>query len=495
MPLPQTLSQILRARNESIRPNIEETNLETGTIYHFGEGTVYEAGYSSQYGTNMCWKAPDYGCAIIEAWGAGGSGARIACCGFALPGNAGAYSKKSICVWPAGGLSAATTFTYSGTGVSASGTFNAVTIKSTSGKGTGAVINITKTTGTAYTSTITATLTLRTDNGTTTGLGYAVGDTIVIDGANLGGVTSTNDLTITLATAVNAGSYVAGCIGRSCNNASGTCTRGCSDPTMLCWCVTASCAGCMCAEGGKGGVGFCSTSTSAWMCYYYNGFCGTNRDFASIACTYLGPNAASCAAARKGCEDWYCNIYCQEAKCYTCLVGSNPSACGATGCTYTYNGCGYCGIICNVCTGSWQAKAYGGDVNCAGIPGCLSFDNCVPNCYCYYKYHAPLPAGLYSTDGSLVTANMGEADEQQSGVSGQSGFSYFAVLGGLSKSPRQGANNPYCWAGSRGCGCYEWSGCAQIMPIGAGAPATAICGDMCDHGLRGGMGAIRIKFF
>jgi hypothetical protein len=230
------------------------------------------------------------------------------------------------------------------------------------------------------------------------------------------------------------------------------------------------------------------------MCYYYNGFCGTNRDFSCIACTYVGANAAACAQARKGCEDWYCNIYCQGALCYTCVTGNNPSACGLTGCTYSYNGCSWCGIVCNVCTGSWQARGWGGDVNCGGIPGCVSFDGCDPTSYCYYKYHAPLPAGLYSTDGSLVTANL-MLDDFQSPVSGQGMFSYFAALGGLSKSPRQGAYNPHCWSNGRGCGCYEWSGCNNLMPIGAGAPPTAICGDVCDHGMRGGGGAIRIKFY
>jgi hypothetical protein len=407
MPQPQTLSQLLRARNESIRPNLEETNLETGTIFMYSEGTTYSP-YASNQGSGFCWKPPTYGCAIIEAWGAGGSAGKVACCGYGLPGNSGAYSKKSICVWPAGGLSAATTFTYSGTGVSASGTFNAVTIKSTSGKGTGAVINITKTTGTAYTSTITATLTLRTDNGTTTGLGYAVGDTIVIDGANLGGVTSTNDLTITLATSVNAGSFVCGVPGRSCNNPSAACFRGCSDPTGLCWCVTTGCAGCVCAEGGRGGVSYCSTGTGAWCCYYYNGFCGTNREYSCIACTYQDGAGRSSAQPKRGCEDWYCNIYCQGALCYTCCNVGNP-----VGAPCNFAGASNCGIVCNVCTGSWQARAYGGDINCCGIPGCTSFDNACPNCFCYYKYHAPIPAGLYSTDGNIITVNMTETDEQK----------------------------------------------------------------------------------
>jgi len=491
MPQPQTISQLLRQRNDSLRNNLpEETNLETGTIYMYTEGTTYTP-YSNQYGGGFCWNAPCYGCAVIEVWGAGGSAARIACCGFAIPGNSGAYSKKTICVWPKGGITSSTTFTPTGTGVSASGTFPAVAIKSTSGKGTGAVINIVKTTGTTYSTTITATVTLRTDNSTTVGQGYAVGDTIVISGANLGGVDSTNDLTLTIATSVNAGSFVCGIAGRSCNNPSTACFRGCSESSGICWCITSGCAGCVCAQGGKGGVGFCSTGTSAWCCYYWNGFCGTNRDFACTACTNycLG---VSCAQAKKGFEDYQCNIYCQGAKCYTCAT-SGAATLPNMGCTYS--GMSLCGIICNVCTGDWQAAGYGGDVNCNGLVGCLSFDNQTPNCYCFYKWHAPLPAGLYTTDGTIITANMTEQDEQQAPPSGAAMFSYFSAIGGLSKSPRAGASDSYCYNNGRGCGCYEYSGCVQMMPIGGGAPATSVCGDMCDHGMRGGMGAIRIKFF
>jgi hypothetical protein len=490
MPQAQTLSQLLRARNESIRPNLEETNLETGTIFMYTEGTTYSP-YSTNAGGGFCWKAPTYGCAVIEAWGAGGSAGKVACCGYGLPGNSGAYAKKSICVWPPGGLTSATTYTHAGTGVSAAGTFNAVAIKSTSGRGTGAVINIVKTVGTTYSTTITATVTLRTDNGVTVGQDYKVGDTIVIDGANLGGVTVTNDLTITVATSVDSGSFVRGLPGRSCNNPSAACFRGCSDPTGVCWCIGTGSAGCMCAEGGQGGRSFCTTGAGGWCCYFFNGYCGTNREYSCIACTYQDGAGRSSAQTRKGCEDWYCNIYCQGALCYTCCNVGNP-----VGAPCNFAGASSCGIICNVnAANPWQARAYGGDINCCGLVGCMSFDNATPNCFCYYKYHAPIPAGLYSTDGNIITVNMTETDEQQSGVSGQTMFSYFSAIGGLSKSPRAGASDSYCYNNGRGCGCYEYSGCVQMMPIGAGAPAGAVCGDMCDHGMRGGMGAVRIKFF
>ena len=88
--------------------------------------------------------------------------------------------------------SSTTTLTSSGTSASAASTYNGVTQLSTSGSGTGATFNITKTgASTTYVGTTTVTVT----NG---GTGYAVGDTIVISGADLGGVLTTNDLTLTI---------------------------------------------------------------------------------------------------------------------------------------------------------------------------------------------------------------------------------------------------------------------------------------------------------
>ena len=36
------------------------------------------------------------GTVTIEMWGAGGSGAKMCCCGNGLPGNSGSYSKRTI---------------------------------------------------------------------------------------------------------------------------------------------------------------------------------------------------------------------------------------------------------------------------------------------------------------------------------------------------------------------------------------------------------------
>jgi hypothetical protein len=100
---------------------------------------------------------------------------------------------------PAGHLTQGpTTFTASGTSVTAAATYTGVTQSATDGSGTGAVFTITKTgSGTDYSGFITVTI-------TSGGAGYAVGDTITIPGASLGGATSANNLTLTVGGSVGA---------------------------------------------------------------------------------------------------------------------------------------------------------------------------------------------------------------------------------------------------------------------------------------------------
>ncbi len=82
---------LARAKNEIIAFN--EENLEQGMIWAFTPGNV-----RTNFCTGFCWLAPGPGTAVIEVWGAGGSGSRMCCCGFGLPGNPGAYAKKTITV-------------------------------------------------------------------------------------------------------------------------------------------------------------------------------------------------------------------------------------------------------------------------------------------------------------------------------------------------------------------------------------------------------------
>lgn len=90
------LTSILKTRNADAASNVNETNLETGTIWAYSPGTIY-GGFTCDPG-NICWISPGTGTAVIEIWGAGGPGSRMCCCGHGFPGNAGAYSKKTIAV-------------------------------------------------------------------------------------------------------------------------------------------------------------------------------------------------------------------------------------------------------------------------------------------------------------------------------------------------------------------------------------------------------------
>lgn len=88
-----TLSQILETKRNTFR-NAEE-NIERGQITVFANPAQF-----SGYYNNFCWQAPGCGQVEIELWGASGSGAKMCCCGFGLPGNPGAYAKKTIQVVP-----------------------------------------------------------------------------------------------------------------------------------------------------------------------------------------------------------------------------------------------------------------------------------------------------------------------------------------------------------------------------------------------------------
>lgn len=76
-------------------PFVEETGLEQGEIFAFYP-PCYNPGNAAT--GCVCWNSPGTGYAVVEIWGAGGSGGKMCCCGAGIPGNPGAYSKKCICV-------------------------------------------------------------------------------------------------------------------------------------------------------------------------------------------------------------------------------------------------------------------------------------------------------------------------------------------------------------------------------------------------------------
>jgi len=88
------LSDLLSSREiTAYQENLPKGKIFTAT----GLGGMY-----SCIRTDMqwCWNSPGCGIAVIEVWGAAGSASCNCCCGVGLPGNTGAYLKKTIAVTP-----------------------------------------------------------------------------------------------------------------------------------------------------------------------------------------------------------------------------------------------------------------------------------------------------------------------------------------------------------------------------------------------------------
>lgn len=87
-----SLSTIVANKRENLGA-AQEQNLETGEIYSF-TATKTVANNRCKF----CWVAPAAGRVVVEIWGAAGGGGRMCCCGNGVPGNAPAYSKKTMSI-------------------------------------------------------------------------------------------------------------------------------------------------------------------------------------------------------------------------------------------------------------------------------------------------------------------------------------------------------------------------------------------------------------
>jgi hypothetical protein len=317
-----SLKSLLGTKNREI----VEYNLEKGKIWTYGTSGMYNTTCNCG-----CWCAPGSGSVTLEVWGAGGSGARMCCCGMGVPGNSGAYSKKQF--------------------------------------------NVTQ------------------------------------------------------------GIITCGTAGRSCGNSDSLCFRGCSESTQVCWRSSDSGAnGCICSQGGRGGITFCTTGASPYCCFAANGFCATKLD--------------------------------------------NEN----------------CGLICNKCSGSFEAEAYGGDLNKPGTVSCSLFAECYANnTACGYTYHIAMPPGVLSKESSMITFSP-EVDSVNHNWSGAGIHQFQAALNAASRNPTNGGFHHSCWMGHRACGCYEMQGCQYHVPVGTGGPPPNQCPGVRDGAWRGGPGGFRIKY-
>jgi hypothetical protein len=237
---------------------------------------------------------------------------------------------------------------------------------------------------------------------------------------------------------VSAGSYVCGIVGASCGNADTMCFRGCSQPTQLCW-VTTDENGCICAMGGRAGVSFCTTDPGSPYCCFRN---------AGLCAVQIGGNC--------------------------------------------------CGIVCHYCDNGglepdWIAKAFGGDVNKSGGFSCVTFMNQRSNNPCCVQQHIQTSPGIFAEDGAVVTFQM-EGDVGYSNWSGNGIHQMIFALNSASRTPQKGQPFSSCWNASRACGCYQTHGCVPYLPHGVPGIAPNPCTDFFDYAIRGGHGAVRIKF-
>ncbi len=150
-----------------------------------------------------------------------------------------------------------------------------------------------------------------------------------------------------------------------------------------------------------------------------------------------------------------------------------------------------CGLVCNIGDGFFIPEAFGGnEINCQGSFSCVFIGDCNSCCWPLHTQYITTSPYIYSEEPVTIQAAMDPlaltvgfaVDSLQQGLSG------------VSTSPTNGSNYRYCWSSTQYCGCYEAQGCKTVLPTGIPAPGVTPCNNVRDHGLRGGMGTVKIKF-
>lgn len=232
---------------------------------------------------------------------------------------------------------------------------------------------------------------------------------------------------------VAAGNTITGVVGDSCGNASTLGYRGRSESSGVCW-ITADGNGCICAEGGFGGRSFCNAGTTSIACCALTlGYCGT-------------------------------------------IVSTG------------------CGIICNFAgpDNIVSAQAYGGDKNCSGGISLACFFACSSASTGSFRFIPAISPGIFSTDTSYM--NVQECAGNTVSNCYETGPTYILAVGSLGRVLGNNARLYEAANSAKWCGCYEQTGCEYFLPPGVPGSGGQPCASVRDSGLRGGSGAVRIRF-
>lgn len=102
------MASLANILENKLQVSADETNLVKGSIWNHTGSPMNDDTHS------FCWESPGNGTAVIEVWGAGGTGSVECCCSVSVPGNPGAYSKRTVTVDSGSFVCGCTGCSYSG---------------------------------------------------------------------------------------------------------------------------------------------------------------------------------------------------------------------------------------------------------------------------------------------------------------------------------------------------------------------------------------------
>ena len=246
---------------------------------------------------------------------------------------------------------------------------------------------------------------------------------------------------------------------------------------------------CCCGGGIPGNPGAYSKKTIQVTNLSY--VCGNiGLPCANLDLGYRGVSEPTCVCWVSGSVTGAMSAQGGNGGCAVCVDGgASIPTCMSSFCQTQLASAG-CAIICNYCC---LATATGGDININGGFSCISVYHCNAACICSHYIHLTTSPRLFSQNGSTITFSL-DTDSDYAHGPGVTLVSTISAVNAATRSPKSGFHWITCWNGRRGCACYDNISLPSYLPPGIPGPSSTPCGSVRDNGLKGGTGAVRIKF-